>query len=170
MSTLVHGLEVHILTRLRFRLYVKKLEQTGGKSCNLKLYPGSYRHFKGLRETNFMVAPQPLWITKKSLHQSLAASTRWCGPRVGSKWLLAFSRVPVTPGTPLIQTIFSPCCPLNDRRRAARSFFEVGHLSSLFSCLSLGRLCLLIFLLLLMSGNVHLHPSPSFHVKCALEI
>ena len=35
----------------------------------------------------------------------------------GSKWLLAFLRVPVTPGTPLH---FSLCCPLNDRWRAAQ--------------------------------------------------
>ena len=36
------------------------------------------------------------------LHQSTAASTWWCDPVwVGSKWLLAFPRVPVTPGTPL---------------------------------------------------------------------
>ena len=44
-----------------------------------------------------------------------------------SKWLLAFPRVPVTPGTALAQTIFSPCCPLNDRS-AARSFHKIGRL------------------------------------------
>ena len=36
---------------------------------------------------------------------------------VGSKWLLIFPRVYVTPGTPLTQTVFSPFCLLNDRRR-----------------------------------------------------
>ena len=61
-------------------------------------------------------------------------------------------RIAVTPGTPLTQTISSPCSPLNDRRRVARSLFKIG-LSSLFSCLLLTRL--LILLLLLMSGNVH---------------
>ena len=78
---------------------------------------------------------------------------------VGSKWLLVFPRVPVTPGTPLTQTIFSPCSLLNDRRRVACSLFKIG-LSSLFSCLSLARL--LILLLLLMSGNVHPNPCPVF--------
>ena len=78
---------------------------------------------------------------------------------VWSKWLLAFPRFPVTPGTPLTQTIFSPCSPLNDRRRVARSFFKIG-LSSLFSCLTLARL--LILLLLLMSGNVHPNLCPVF--------
>ena len=78
---------------------------------------------------------------------------------VGSKWLLAFLRVPVTPGTPLH---FSLCCPLNDRRRAAHSIYKIGRLFSLFplSCPTLALLCLLILLLLLMSGNVHPNPGP----------
>ena len=59
-------------------------------------------------------------------------------------------------------TIFSLCCPLNDRRRAAHSFFKIGRLFSLFSCSSLARLRLLILLLLLMSGNVHPNPGPIF--------
>ena len=77
---------------------------------------------------------------------------------VGFKWLLVFPRVPVTPGTPLTQSISSPCCPLNDRR-VPRSLFKIG-LSSLFSYLSLA--CLLILLLLLMSGNIHPNPCPVF--------
>ena len=100
--------------------------------------------------------------SKIELHQSTAASTWWCGPRpvwVGSKWLLAFLRVPVTLATPLTQTIFSPCSSLNDRRRVARSLFKID-LFSFFSCLSLD--CLLILLLLLMSGNVHPNPCPVF--------
>ena len=106
--------------------------------------------------------------SKTELHQSTAASTWWCGPRpvwVGSKWLLAFPRVPVTSGTPLTQTIFSPCSPLNDRRRVARSLLKIG-LSSLYSCLFLDRL--LILLLLLMSGNVYPNPCPVFpYLVCA---
>ena len=59
--------------------------------------------------------------------------------------------------------IFSPCCPMNDRRRAAHSFFKIGRLFSLsfFSCLSLALLRLLT-LLLLVSGNVHHNPGPTF--------
>ena len=59
--------------------------------------------------------------------------------------------------------IFSLCCPLNDRRRAANSFFKVGRLLLLFlfSCLFLALLRLLIFLLL-MSGNVHPNPGLIF--------
>ena len=96
----------------------------------------------------------------KTLQQSTAVSMWWCGPPnqvwVGSKWLLPFLRVPVTPGTSFPQAFFfSLCCPLNDRRRAAHSFFKNGRLSSL------ARLCLLI-LLLLMSGNVHTNPGPIF--------
>ena len=80
---------------------------------------------------------------------------------VGSKWLLAILRVPVTPGTPLEQTTFSPWCLLNDRKRAASSFFKIGRLSSPFY-FSLARLRLLILLLFLMSGNVHSNPGPVF--------
>ena len=60
--------------------------------------------------------------------------------------------------------IFSLCCPLNDRRRAAHSFFKIGRLFSLFlsSCPSLALLRLFILLLLLMSGNVHPNPGPIF--------
>ena len=58
--------------------------------------------------------------------------------------------------------IFSLCCPLNDRRRAAHSIFKIGRLFSLFllSCPTLALLRLLI--LLLMSGNVHPNPGPIF--------
>ena len=58
--------------------------------------------------------------------------------------------------------IFSLCCPLNDRRRAAYSFLKIGRLFSLFSCPTLALLRLLILLLLLMSGNVYLNPGPIF--------
>ena len=74
--------------------------------------------------------------------------------------MLAFPRVPVTLGTPLH---FSLCCPLNVRRRAARSIYKIGRLFSLFfSCPTLVLLRLLILLLLLMSGNVHPNPGPIF--------
>ena len=60
--------------------------------------------------------------------------------------------------------IFSLCCPLSDRRRAAHSNFKIGRLFSLFllSCPTLALLRLLILLLLLMSGNVHPNPGPIF--------
>ena len=60
--------------------------------------------------------------------------------------------------------IFSLCCPLNDRRRAAHGFFKISRLFSLFlfSCPTLALLRLLILLLLLMSGNVHPNPGPIF--------
>ena len=107
----------------------------------------------------------------KCLHQSTAASTWCCGPDpvwVGSKWLLAIPRIPVTPGTP--QFIFLPGCPLNDCGRAAHSFFKIGRLFSLFSCSSLARLRLLILLLLLMSVTFNPTLAPSFLARCALEI
>ena len=60
--------------------------------------------------------------------------------------------------------IFSLCCPLNDRRRAAHSIYKIGRLFSLFplSCPTLALPRLLILLLLLMSGNVHPNPGPIF--------
>ena len=59
--------------------------------------------------------------------------------------------------------IFLLCWSLNDRRRAAHSFFKIGRLFSLFlfSCPSLALLHLLILILLLMSGN----PGPIFPVN-----
>ena len=64
--------------------------------------------------------------------------------------------------------IFSLCCPLNDRRRAAHSFFKICRLFSLFlfPCPSLALLRLLILLLLLMSANVHPNPGPIFPLLC----
>ena len=61
-------------------------------------------------------------------------------------------------------SFFSLCCPLNDRRRSAHSIYKIGRLFSLFlfSCSTLALLRLLIFLLLLMSGNVHPNPGPIF--------
>ena len=71
-----------------------------------------------------------------SLHQSTAASTWWCEPqpRLGwVKWLWAFPRVPVTPGTPLH---FFAMLPPERMQTAAHSFFKIGRLFSpfLFSC------------------------------------
>ena len=60
------------------------------------------------------------------------------------------------------ETLFLLCCPLNHRRRATHSFSKIGRRSSPFSCLFYARLRLLIFLLLLMSGNVHPNPGPIF--------
>ena len=60
--------------------------------------------------------------------------------------------------------IFSLCCPLNDRRRAAHSIYKIGRLFSLFlfSCPTLALLRLLIPLLFLMNGNVHPNSGPIF--------
>ena len=52
--------------------------------------------------------------------------------------------------------IFLLCCPLNDCRRAAHSFFKIGHL------FSPALLRLFILLLLLMSSNVHPNPGSIF--------
>ena len=99
------------------------------------------------------------------LHQSTAASTWWCGPRPCLGWVEMAVGLPDGPSysghSPII---FSLCCPLNDRRRAAHSIFKIGRLFSLFllSCPTLALLRLLILLLLLMSGNVHPNPGPIF--------
>ena len=101
----------------------------------------------------------------RHLHQSTAASTWWCGPRprLGSiEMAVGFPEGPSYPGhSPFI---FSLCCPLKDRRRAAHSIFKIGRLFSLslLSCLTLALLRLLILLLLLMSVNIHPNPGPIF--------
>ena len=63
-------------------------------------------------------------------------------------WTSRGLQLPVPRALPFI---FSLCCLLNDRRRAAHSFLKIGCL------FSLARL-----LLLLMSGNVHPNPGPIF--------
>ena len=100
-----------------------------------------------------------------ALHQSTAASTWWCGPRPRFGWVEMAVGLPEGPSYPGHSPfIFSLCCPLNDRRRAAHSIFKIGRLFSLFllSCLTLAFLRLLILLLLLMRGNVHPNPGPIF--------
>ena len=74
-------------------------------------------------------------------------------------WPSRGSQIPRT-----LPFIFLLCCPLNNRGRAAHSFFNIGRLFSLFlfSCPSLARLHLLIHLFLLMSGNLHPNPGPIF--------
>ena len=86
-------------------------------------------------------------------------SRNGCWPSWGSQLPLA------------LPFIFLLCCPLNDRRRAAHSFFKIGRLFSLFlfSCPSLALLRLLILLLLLMSGNVHPNPGPIFPCSVCSE-
>ena len=62
--------------------------------------------------------------------------------------------------------IFLQGCPLNNRKRAARTLSKIGgmYFLLLFSCLFLPRL-LILFLLLLMGGNVHPNPCPMFCVR-----
>ena len=104
-------------------------------------------------------------VATSKLHQSTAASTWWCGPRPRLGWVEMAVGLPEGPSYPGHSPfIFSVCCPLNDRRRAAHSIFKIGRLFSLFllSCLTLALLRLLILLLLLMSGNVHPNAGPIF--------
>ena len=104
-------------------------------------------------------------FTLFTLHQSTAASTWWCGPRPRLGWVEMAVGLPEGPSYPGHSPfIFSLCCPLNDRRRAAHSIFKIGRLFLLFllSCPTLALLRLLILLLLLMSGNVHPNPGPIF--------
>ena len=99
------------------------------------------------------------------MHQSTAVSTWWCNPRPRLGWVemaVGLADGPTYSGHSLHTNHFSPCCPLNDRKRAARNFFEIGRLSSFFACLSLDHFRLLILLLLLVSGNIHPNPGPVF--------
>ena len=101
----------------------------------------------------------------ETLHQSTAVSTWWCGPRPRLGWVEIAVGLPEGPSYPGHSPfIFSLCCSLNDRRRAAHSIFKIGRLFSLFlfSCLSLALFRLLILFLLLMSGNIHPNPGPIF--------
>ena len=95
---------------------------------------------------------------RENRHQSTAGSTWGVVPGlvwVGSKWLLAFPRVPVTPGTPLY--FFAMLPPERPQKGSSQLLL---NLSLVF--FSLVLLYLLILLLLLMSGNVHPNPGPIF--------
>ena len=46
----------------------------------------------------------------------------------GSKWLLAFSKAPVTSRHSPHSINFLQCRPLNDRKRAALNFFKIDRL------------------------------------------
>ena len=85
---------------------------------------------------------------------------------------VGLSEDPSYPGHSPRTNHFLPCCPLNDRRRAAHSsLFEIGRLSSLFSCLSFAHLRLFILLLFLMSGKIHLNTGPVFSCSsCAGKV
>ena len=99
-----------------------------------------------------------------TLHHSTAASTWWCGPRPCLGWVEMAVGLPEGPSYLGHCPSLFAMLPLNDRRRAANSFFKIGRLYSLFlfSCPSLALLRLLIILLLLMSGNIHPNPCPIF--------
>ena len=122
-------------------------------------------HYSLLMDSYCIQRDAVQYIDDQSLHQSTAASTWWCGPRPRLGWVEMAVGLPEGPSYPGHSPfIFSLCCPLNDRRRAAHSIFKIGRLFSLFllSCLTLALLRLLILLLLLMSGNVHPNPGPIF--------
>ena len=99
---------------------------------------------------------------KICLHQSTAASTWWCGPWTRLdlvEMAVGLLEGPSYSGHSPRTNHFLPCSPWTTA--------EGQHTASLksvalFSCLSLARLRLLIFLLLLMSGNVHPSSGPVF--------
>ena len=94
--------------------------------------------------------------SKIELHQSIAALTWWCGPQPRLGWVnmvVGLAEGPSYPGHSLHTNHFSPCSPLNHRKRVARSYLKIG-------LPSLSRL--LILLLVLRSGNVHPNLCPVF--------
>ena len=128
--------------------------------------PSNFAHKTARKQAKREVAKARKRHTRNcTLHQSTATSTWWCGPPFSLGWVemaVGLPEGPSYPGHSPCTTIFSPCCPLNDRRRAAHNFFKIGRLFYPFSCLSLAHLRLLILLLLLMSGKVHPNPGPIF--------
>ena len=92
------------------------------------------------------------------------SSMWWCGPQPSFGWTKMAVGLPSPsyPGHSPCTNHSSRCCPLNDHRRATRSFFKIGCLSFFFSCFFLVYLRLLILLFLLMSGNVRPNPGPVF--------
>ena len=112
---------------------------------------------KACSRLSFNRTSPPIRCTNQQLpqHGDAVPEPIW----VGSKWLLDFPTVSLPRALPFI---FSPCCMMNDRSRAAHSFSEIDRLSSILCCPSLACLHLLTFLLLLMSVNVYLNPGLIF--------
>ena len=108
-------------------------------------------------KTSYMI----IWYAIAPMNSRLSVVVRSPAPfRLSQNGCWPSQRSQLTQALP---SIFLLCCPLNDCRKAAHSFFKIGLLFSLFLflffCPSLALLCLL---LLLMSSNVHPNPGPIF--------
>ena len=79
---------------------------------------------------------------------------------VGSKWLLAFPRVPVTPGFPL--HFFAILPPERPQKGSTQHLQNRSSVFTFSFLLPYSYLLRLLILLLLMSGNVHPDPGPIF--------
>ena len=98
--------------------------------------------FKHPRRTNYFLPKRGRMVTlytcnarKIELHQSIAASTWWCGPQPRLGWVkiaVGLSEGPIYPGHSPHTNHFFACSPLNDRRRVARSLFKIGLSSPAF--------------------------------------
>ena len=101
--------------------------------------------------------------SKFVLHQSTAASTWWFGPRPRLGWVEMAVGLPESPSYPWHSSSFfryaAPWTTAEGQHTASKL---VSCFVFFFSCPSLAFLCLLILLLLLMSGNVHPNPGPIF--------
>ena len=88
---------------------------------------------------------------------------------VGSKWLLAFPRVPGTTGTPLhFFAVLPPGRPRGGGGQLSASSGSAAYFLFFFSPALLG---LLILLLLLMGGGIHPSPGPIFPCSvCAGDV
>ena len=106
--------------------------------------------------------------SKIELHQSIAASMWWCAPRPCLGWVkmaVGLPECPRYPGHSPHTNHFFAVQPPKQPQKGSTQPLQIG-LSSLYSCLSLARL--LILLLLLMIGNVHPNSCPVFpYLVCA---
>ena len=88
--------------------------------------------------------------------------------RDGSKWLLAFPKVPVTPGSPYITYLFAVLPFKQPQKGSTQSLKNRSPVSSFFLNL-FARIH--IFLLFPVSGKVHAYPGSVFPSSmCVLEM
>ena len=130
--------------------------------CHFCCFPLQYKSIIfGVSCVNRKQSLKRSQATNDALHQSRAASTWWCGPRIRLGWVEMAVGLPEGPSysrAPPSHKPFFAVLPPERPQKGSTQLFK--NRLPVFSCLSLAHLRLLI--VFLMSGNVQPNPGPVF--------